>query len=250
MTQCCSRPTVDGPWMLLLALLAGFLGGPWGTADAYAQPANAKALQQATRTALAEAFGDDVDRLTIDVKRASGDAETVDDPRVAFRSLDRLPRGAAQVRVMRQQGAQWQRAGWALLHVAHHDSVLVTDRTLRDGDTITRDDVRVAWRETTRFRGTPLTAAAFDEHDALYAARYLRSDRLLREGDVRPSYAADTGQSVTVQYRRGPLAMTIRCKARESGFVGDIIRVYAPDNDTAYRVRLVEPGQATWIETL
>jgi hypothetical protein len=44
--------------------------------------------------------------------------------------------------------------------------------------------------------------------------------------------------------------MMIRCKAREPGFVGDVIQVYAPDNDTAYRVRLVQPGRATWIETL
>jgi hypothetical protein len=44
--------------------------------------------------------------------------------------------------------------------------------------------------------------------------------------------------------------MTLRCKAREPGFVGDVIRVYAPDNDTAYRARLVDAGRATWIETL
>ena len=244
--SCCFRH-LGAP---LRVLLIGWIGWIAMAPASSAQPANADALRVATRAALAASFADEVHRLAIEVKRASGGAETVDRPRVAFRTLDELPRGAAQVRVFRRQGTRWTRAGWALLHVAHYDSVLVTGRTLTPGDAITPDDVRTRWRETTRFRGTPLTAAAFERHDALYAARHLRAGRLLRDGDVRPAYAADTGQSVTVQYQRGLLQMRIRCKAREPGFVGDVIQVYAPDNDTAYRVRLTRPGRATWIETL
>jgi flagella basal body P-ring formation protein FlgA len=234
----------------LRVLLIGWIGWMALVPAASAQPANADALRQATRAALAASFADEMHRLDIQVKRASGEAGTVDQPRVAFRALDELPRGSAQVRVFRREGDRWTRAGWALLYVAHYDSVLVADRTLSPGDRVTRADVRTRWRETTRFRGDPLTASAFERHDALYAARHLRTGRLLRQGDVRPPYAADTGQSVTVQYRRGALQMMIRCKAREPGFVGDVIQVYAPDNDTAYRVRLVRPGRATWIETL
>lgn len=230
----------------LLVLLGWLLAAP----AAWAQPANADALRRATRMALADAFPDDLARLHIDVKRASGDAATVDRPRVSFRSLDRLPRGAAQVQVYHRANGQWTRAGWALLHVAHYDSVLVTTRTIGPGDAITRNDVDVAWRETTRFRGTPLSAAVFQQDGPLRADRHLQSGRLLRENDVRPPYAVDTGQSVTVQYQRGSLRMMLRCKAREPGFVGDVIRVYAPDNDTAYRARLVDAGRATWIETL
>ena len=231
-------------------LLIGWIGWIVVAPASSAQPANADALREASRTALAESFADELHRLEIRVKRASGEAGSVDQPRVAFRALDELPRGSAQVRVYRRQNGQWRRAGWALLYVAHYDSLLVGTRTLSPGDAITRDDVRTRWRETTRFRGEPLTASVFERHDALYAARHLRAGRLLRDNDVRPPYAADTGQSVTVQYQRGQLHMMIRCKAREPGFVGDVIQVYAPDNDTAYRVRLVQPGRATWIETL
>jgi len=230
----------------LLIVIGWLLAAP----AAWSQPANADALRRATRAALAEAFPDDLARLRIEVKRASGPAGTVEQPRVSFRALDRLPRGAAQVQVYRRTNGQWTRAGWALLHVAHHDSVLVTDRTIGPGDAITRDDVRITWRETTRFRGTPLSAAVFQQDAPLRADRHLRSGRLLRENDVRPPYAVDTGQTVTVQYQRGSLRMMLRCKAREPGFVGDVIRVYAPDNDTAYRARLTDAGRATWIETL
>ena len=116
--------------------------------------------------------------------------------------------------------------------MAHYDSVLVTTRTIGPSDAISRDDVDVVWRETTRFRGTPLSAAVFQQDAPLRADRHLQSGRMLRENDVRPPYAVDTGQTVTVQYQRGRLRMTLRCKAREPGFVGDVIRVYAPDNDT------------------
>lgn len=240
-----------GHWVASLrVLLIGWIGWIVVAPASSAQPANADALRTATRAALAGSFADDLHRLKIRIKRASGEAGTVDRPRVMFRSLDQLPRGSAQVRVYRRQGEQWQRAGWALLYVAHYDSVLIADRTLSPGTPLTRNDVRVTWRETTRFHGQPLDASVFARHDALYAARHLRAGRPLRDTDVRPPFAADTGQSVTVQYQRGALQMMIRCKARESGFVGDVIQVYAPDKDTAYRVRLTRPGRATWIETL
>jgi flagella basal body P-ring formation protein FlgA len=240
------RPAVPLARGALLVLLGWLIAVP----VAWAQPANADALRRATRAALAASFADDLPRLRIEVKRASGEASTVDKPRVSFRSMDRLPRGAAQVQVYQRTNGQWTRAGWALLHVAHYDSVLVTTRTIGPGDAITHDDVRVTWRETTRFRGMPLSAAIFQQDDPLRADRHLQAGRMLREHDVRPPYAVDTGQTVTVQYQRGGLRMLLRCKAREPGFVGDVIRVYAPDNDTAYRARLTAAGRATWIETL
>jgi flagella basal body P-ring formation protein FlgA len=233
----------------LRVLLIGWISG-LAALPVSAQPANADALRTATREALAASFPEALHRLEIRIKRASGEASTVDRPRVTFHSLDQLPRGSAQVRVHRRQGEQWQRAGWALLYVAHYDSVLIADRTLSPGDAITPNDVHARWRETTRFHGQPLDASVFTRHDALFAARHLRAGQPLRDNDVRPPFAADTGQSVTVEYQRGALQMMIRCKARESGFIGDVIQVYAPDNDTAYRVRLTRPGRATWIETL
>ena len=230
--------------------LMGLLGLALVAPLAHAQPQNADALRAAVRAALSQRFASDMHRVQIRVKRTGGKAETVQQPRVEFRALDALPRGPAQVRVLHQQNGSWQRAGWALLYVAHFDSVLVATRTIEPGEQIERRDVQVRWTETTRFRGEPLAAATVGTDDPIFATRYLRKGRQLRANDVRPPYAADTGQSVTVEYRRGGLHMKLRCKAREPGFVGDVIRVYAPDTDAAYRARLVRPGLAEWIETL
>lgn len=234
---------------LLASVLAGLLAGLLALQPAHAQPANADALRAAVRTVLAERFPADLHRIEVRVERTGGDADRVQQPRVAFRSLDRLPRGSAQVRVYERRQERWESVGWALLYVAHFDSVLVADRTVRSGDEVTRRDVRARRVETTRFHGEPLPVAAFDTADALFATRHLSEGRTLRRGDIRPPYAADTGQSVTMQYQRGGLQMELRCKAREPGFVGDVIRLYAPDTDAAYRARLVEPGRAEWIET-
>lgn len=215
-----------------------------------AQPSNADALRQAVRSTLAQRFPADVHRVRIRLERTGGGAGHVQQPRVRFHALDRLPRGPAQVRVYRRQDDQWQRTGWALLYVAHFDSVLVITRTVRASEPVTRSDVQVRWTETTRFRGEPLPITHIDGDTTLYATRYLREGRHLRRNDLRPPYAAHTGQSVTVRYRRGRLHLKLRCKAREPGFIGDVIRVYAPDTDAAYRARLIEPGLAEWIETL
>lgn len=235
-------------WAALL--LAGWLVGVLASGPVRAQPSNADALREAVHAALAERFSADMHRIEVRIKRAGGTADEVVQPRVTFRSLDRLPRGAAQARVHRRREGRWQPAGWVLLYVAHFDSVLVADRTVRSGEEIERSDVQVRWTETTRFRGESLSTSTFDTASLLFATRYLRKGRLLRANDVRPPYAADTGQSVTVHYQRGGLHMEVQGKAREPGFVGDVIRIYVPDTDAAYRARLVEPGLAEWIETL
>lgn len=231
-------------------LLAGLLVGWLTAAPTAAQPTDTDALETAIRAVLAEQFPDAMDRIEIRIKRTGGDAEQVQHPRVTFRSLDALPRGSEQVSVYERGQDEQRRAGWVLLYVAHYDSVLVADRTVRSGEEITRRDVRTRWAETTRFHGEPLSLAVFEGEGPRFATRHLSEGRTLRAGDVRRPYAADTGQSVTVEYQRGGLHMELRCKAREPGFVGDVIRVYATDTDAAYRVRLVEPGHAEWIETL
>ncbi|MEX1055510.1 MAG: flagella basal body P-ring formation protein FlgA, partial [Rhodothermales bacterium] len=62
--------------------------------------------------------------------------------------------------------------------------------------------------------------------------------------------AAETGDHVTLNYRRGAVQLRLTCKARESGAVGDVIRVYSDDTRSMYRARLTARGKADWISTL
>ncbi|ARA94807.1 flagella basal body P-ring formation protein FlgA [Rhodothermaceae bacterium RA] len=165
-----------------------------------------------------------------------------------------LPRGRTQVALLGgNDTAGWSRLGWALLYVAHYDSVLIPTRRMAADEPLTEDALRTAWVETTTFRGEPLTPAAFRALRAdgeLLAERSLREGRPLRRSDVRPPYAAEVGDAVAMRFQRGRITLLLPCKAREPGFVGDVIRLYSPDTRTTYRARLTAAGAAEWIETL
>ncbi len=190
-------------------------------------------------------------RLRVRVRRTGGEIHAP--LRLDFPSTGRVPRGMTQVQVRTRHAGGWKKTGWALLYVAHFDSVAVARHDLRRGAAVTADNLTLSWMETTRFRGNPLRGA---EAHALLAAgnvfttRPLRAGRALRQGDLRPPYVADAGDVVTMHYRRGRIVLRIPCEARESGFAHETIRLYSPATRSLYRARLTGPGTAEWIETL
>lgn len=207
-------------------------------------------IRQTAEEALARRYPDAARRLEVRVKRLRGEAGSLADPQLAFSPSAGLPKGHTQVPVRTPSG---QQAGWALLYVAHYDSVMVTNRTLRADETVPDGALRATWTETTRFRGDPLRASAFRtmrRQGPVVATRRLSEGRTLRQRDLRPPYAAETGETVTMHYRRNGFAMRLDCKAREPGRPGEIIRLYSSTTQSTYRARLDEQGRATWIETL
>lgn len=233
--------------MLLLALVTLLLSAPLPAPDT-------AAVQAAAEAALAARFPDDAYRLAVRVVRTGGEADDGGRVRVAFGGPTGLPSGHVQVKVLSGSDDKgWAETGWAVLYVAHYDSVAVARADVRKDDPVAPTDLSIAWIETTRFPGQPLRAAdvrALESQGELFAARPLRQGRPLQAGDLRTAYAAVTGDAVLVHYRRGTFELRLSCKAREPGFVGDAIRVYSPDTRTNYRARLTGPGTAEWMETL
>ncbi|MCH8962784.1 MAG: flagella basal body P-ring formation protein FlgA, partial [Bacteroidetes bacterium] len=142
---------------------------------------------------------------------------------------------------------------WALLYVAHFDSVVIARATMPSGDEVILATASIAWMETTTFRGAPLRPdelRALIQEGALFATRTIREGRVLRHADVRRAYAAETGATVMMRYRRGRLQFDLSCKARQAGHLDDAIRLYSSETGKTYRARLTGPGAAEWIETL
>lgn len=198
-------------------------------------------------------------RLDVRVLRMDPEAEAVltsapEPLRLDVPHPTAVPHARTQVTLLAgSEAAGYEKIGWAMLYVAHFDSLVVPTRTVRPDDPLAPEAVQMAWTETTTFRGEPLTPAAYRELLAqgdVFAVRTLREGRPLRSTDVRPPYLVDTGSSVRMHYARGRLAMTLTCKAREAGALGDEVRLYAPDTKTTYRARITGPGTAIWIETL
>jgi len=237
--------------MVLLALLVA----PLGTATVQAQDAQAAAVRQAAEEVLATRFPERADRMAVRVRRLGGDIDGAGPLQLQFPQRGHTPEGPTQVRVRVQtDGGRWTETGWALLDIAHYDSVLTLRSRLRAGDPVRASHLETAWIETTDLRGEPLRTddRPSEADDApLIATRILEEGRVVRQTDVRPPYAVDTGASVELYYARGRIAFRLTCKAREPGFAGDAVRVYCPDTRATYRARLADDGRAArWIETL
>lgn len=235
---------------MAIILVAG-AGVVHSGADAYGQtvPDLDSRTQHLAERQLARRYGAAAQRMQVRVRRVQG-VESMP-VQVRFPSSGDAPRGTIQVRVETRAGGATE--GWALLYIAHFDSVMVAQHVLASNAPITVDAVAPAWVETTRFRGEPLRPSAFQALQRvgpLVAARRLRAGQALRAGDVRGPYAADTGEAVLMQYQRAGLRLRIPCTAREPGFAGDTIRLYAPSTRTMYRARLTGSGTAEWTETL
>ncbi len=232
--------------MILPALLISlFLHVPSVAVDAEAL------VHDAARAYLESSYPEVAARLDVRVDRVVTDA-LAGPIRIEPLSPE-IPRALSKVNVFEQGTAGWQRAGWALIYVAHYDSVAIPTRDVERGAELTEKDFAAAWIETTRFHGDPLRTRALQSMLAstgAVAQRPLKAGRPLKQSDVRAPYAVQTGDAIRVRYVRNGFQLELQGQAREAGSVGDEIRVYSSDTRTNYRVRITAPGHADWMQTL
>ena len=229
--------------MTIALLLFGLLLSPLTDSTSVAAEAQRVLVKQ---------FATPAHQLDVRVLHAP-DAPAEGPLRIVFTSMDRLPKGRARAQLFTKTQNRWTRAGWASLYVAHYDSVMVLRENVSAGDPIASSALQSVWMETTRFPGDPFRLTDYRsalKQGTLLAAHHLREGKALRKSDVRPPYAAETGASVEMKYNRRGLVLRLPCKAREPGFVGEVIRLFAPTTDVTYRARLTGSGTAEWIETL
>ena len=90
----------------------------------FAQDARPQAVRVRTlaEQVLAERYPDEAHRLELRVKRVEATFEAEAGLRLDFPARDQWPRGTTQVKLFTgSDAAGWQKAGWALLYVAHFD---------------------------------------------------------------------------------------------------------------------------------
>ena len=224
-----------------------------GAANALQHQDEEAQIRAVAEALLADRFPEIAPRLEVRVQRTNVTLENPASLQLLFPAEAAVPRGHTQVDVQAQQEAgNWEKVGWALLYVAHFDSVAAMRRRVEPDEAVTDADVTTIWIETTTFHGIPMRATTLQRlqrETPLYASHLLREGQTLHHDDLRPPYAADTGETVEMHYQRGPILLRLPCKAREPGFAGDVIRLYAPTTSATYRARLTGPGQAEWIET-
>ena len=195
--------------------------------------------------AAAEAALEDVwDDAEVEVVRLSRAAAAASPVRVRFR--DTAPRGRVSAEVESPVDGVWQSVGWAYLEVSVFETVWVASRDLEAGDHI-EGALELARAEVTGLYADPLPV---DGLEGWIASRRIRSGGVVTEANARPPVAVADGEPVRVRYGRGAVRVEMTCRARETGSVGEVVRVVCSDPYALYRVRLTAPGVGTWAVTL
>lgn len=240
-------------WHRFSYVLAGLLLALAFPSQGQAQ-GETQAVREAATQVLSSRYPGSAAHLDVRVRRVRGSVDTAKALQVRFSGSEGTPTGPAQVDLrVRGAGGEWEKVGWALLQVARLDSVVTIQGRVKRGETIPRSKLETAWLETTDLPGEPLRAADVRKRageEALVAARHVQSGRVLRERDVRLPYTANTGTSIQIRHRHEGILFRLSCKAREPGFLDDVIRVHCPDTNKMYRARLTSEHKARWIETL
>ena len=210
-------------------------------------------IRSAAEALLLARFPDHASRLRVRVLRISGSMADGPELRLRFTASDSVPKGHTQARVLVETSGGAVDAGWAVLYVSHFDSLAVALGDVGTGEIVTNDVLGTAWLDVTTFRGHPLdasTVALIRRGEHFLTTQPIAAGDALRRGDLRPPYAADTGENVQLTYHRGPVVLTLPCRARQPGVVGDVIRVYSDATQTTYKARLTAAGTADWVATL
>ncbi|MEX0599892.1 MAG: flagellar basal body P-ring formation chaperone FlgA [Rhodothermales bacterium] len=245
------------PYIAMIVLLAGMTVRASADGALNTGPADDDRITERVQTAaeayLAVRFPDHVDRLRVRVVRLNTSLGPEAPLRLDITSDDGVPRGHTQARLHTDTGSGSTNAGWAVLYVTHFDSIAVARSDLSAGDRVAASDIGTAWIDVTTFRGRPLNRRNLEQlrdDEAIYAVKRITSGDILRDGDLRPPLAVDTGEQVTLTYRRGPIHLTMTCRARRPGVVGDVVRLYNESTQSTYKARLTGRAEAEWIETL
>lgn len=212
------------------------------------------AVRRAAEQLIASRHPESASHLEVRVRRVRGEVDSTAQLKLELPDRGTVPDGLTRAQVRVRRGTDgWRDAGWAMLRVARFDSVLTTRRRIKKGEVIEPSDIERSWMSVSDLHGEPLRASVFRKQQKagmLVADRHLRSERTLREGDVRPPYAVDAGTSTDMYYRRGRVVFRLSCTVREPGFVEDVVRVYCPDTRKTYRARVHTEDTVQWIKTL
>ncbi len=107
----------------------------------------------------------------------------------------------------------------AALATAAPAETLVAARTIRSLSILTPDDLAIVSGTVPGALSAPEEAVGLEARVVLYAGRPIRA------GDVGPAALIERNQVVTIEFRRGALAISTEGRAMTRGGVGDAIRV-------------------------
>ncbi|MDH7602767.1 MAG: flagellar basal body P-ring formation chaperone FlgA [Armatimonadota bacterium] len=129
------------------------------------------------------------------------------------------------------------------LMVREFSQVLVSTRSIRQGETISPDNTCWEIRDITRIK-SPIKPEAGCV-DGWVAKRSIDAGTVLTIVDVAPAFVVRRGDTVSVNVKCGKVALHTVAEVKQDGRVGDLVRVRPSMSSQDIQARVVEPGVVT-----
>jgi flagella basal body P-ring formation protein FlgA len=114
---------------------------------------------------------------------------------------------------------------------------VVLKRDISRGDIIAESDVELIKTDITAERGV---YTSLEDVNGMEAKKRLRTGAVLSETDIRAPYAVERGDKVTVEIRKRGILLRTDGTARESGSVGEKIKIYVDMTKATISCRIVD----------
>ncbi|ERP39357.1 flagellar basal body P-ring formation chaperone FlgA [Chitinivibrio alkaliphilus] len=125
--------------------------------------------------------------------------------------------------------------------IVRWDTVAVADRDFSPGETITPDAVTWQRKKVSSLSSSPVLQSDFSR--GLESRSRISSGSVLTEGRVRAAPHVRRGDVVELVYGGQALQLTMRARARQNGYVGDIIQVENMQSQKIISARITDTGR-------
>lgn len=129
--------------------------------------------------------------------------------------------------------------GWITAEVKKYQNVVVLNRDVKVGDSITQDMIDTDLRS---IQGAADTVVKKEALIGMQAARFISAGATINYRDIKREVILKKGQIVKAVFGKESFEVSISALAEESGAVGDVIKFKNLDSQKMFSARIEEKG--------
>ncbi|MFM8270680.1 MAG: flagellar basal body P-ring formation chaperone FlgA [Pseudomonadota bacterium] len=139
-----------------------------------------------------------------------------------------------------EKGEPKQTFGTAIVKV--EEPVAIATKNVNPGEDLTDENIGFESREVSRFSKNGIFTRASDLEDKV-ARAFIRAGSIINPTQVETPSEIRRGETVDLFFESGPVSITARMKALDSGRTGQWIRVENQNSKRIVRAKVVEQGR-------
>lgn len=136
----------------------------------------------------------------------------------------------------------------AQVYVQVKELLPVAKKRMMPGQTLSNDDVKWTWIDITKMNGSPVNKKS--DLQGLVLSRIITTGSVIKWSDLHRKPVMMPGDEVTLIYNFKGIEIDMHCEARQSGAVGDRVRLYNRETGKTYIGEVTGSSTAIWKGTL